>query len=216
MKLFLATCATGATPKLVGSFSLLPIIWQGFLSQLQVQIVQVSDAAGAVKQPTDGVVEPLKAASCDGISTVVDEFLLVAQEALGETSQDGNAGLCRPCDPSAQIGTGTRRVLVGPQPFERFFEHIDLVEIGIEFEQVLEPTALFWGTVVGVAVLSFSAAEVIAYYIFGGYPRFFKPSILNWKAQWHNWFVLVLHICISLYLYRRSVFGSNLALSADR
>lgn len=73
-------------------------------------------------------------------------------------------------------------------------------------------------TVVGLAVLSFSVAEVIAYYIFGGYPpfSFIKPSLLDWRAEWHNWFVLILHICISIYLYRRSKVRPNIAGTANR
>jgi len=70
--------------------------------------------------------------------------------------------------------------------------------------------------VVGLAILSISVAEVIAYYIFGGLPRLFKPSVLDWKAQWHNWLVLLLHICISIYLYRRAKLRSLIALSADK
>jgi hypothetical protein len=66
-------------------------------------------------------------------------------------------------------------------------------------------------TIVGLAVLSISVAEVIAYYIFGGYPSLFKRSALDWRGEWHNWFALLLHIGVSVYLYRRSVnVGSDL------
>lgn len=73
-------------------------------------------------------------------------------------------------------------------------------------------------TIVGLSVLSFSVAGVIAYYVFGGIFAMlpaFKPSPLNWRVNWGNWFVLILHICVSIYLYRRSRPRPNVAGSAD-
>jgi hypothetical protein len=72
-------------------------------------------------------------------------------------------------------------------------------------------------TVIGLSVLSFSVAEVIAYYVFGGILSLtsFRPYPLNWRTNWHNWFILILHICVSIYLYRRSTPKPNLAVSAD-
>ena len=71
--------------------------------------------------------------------------------------------------------------------------------------------------IVGFAVLSFSLAEVLAYYIFGVDPLslFITPPSLDWKTQWQNWLILTLHICISIFLYRRSKFRPKVAVSTN-
>ena len=56
------------------------------------------------------------------------------------------------------------------------------------------------------AILSYSTAEVITYYLFGGDPTLetlFGRRLFQWEAQIQNWLILIVHIIVSLYLYRR-------------
>jgi hypothetical protein len=58
-----------------------------------------------------------------------------------------------------------------------------------------------------LSVLSYSTAEVITFYIFGGNPVFdhmLGRHLLDWEFQLHNWLILLIHISCSIYLYRRA------------
>jgi hypothetical protein len=70
----------------------------------------------------------------------------------------------------------------------------------------LSPTSPVTGMViVGAAILSFCAAEVVVFFVFGGQPTLFEqPSPFDMRANIHNWIVLTIHVSVSLYLYRRA------------
>lgn len=55
------------------------------------------------------------------------------------------------------------------------------------------------------ALLSYATAEVIVYYVFGGQPAedIWGRDLLNWRSQWQNWVIMLIHVSASMYLYRR-------------
>ena len=61
--------------------------------------------------------------------------------------------------------------------------------------------------IVLLSILSYSTAEVITFYIFGGDPIYEAVAgrhLLNWEFQLQNWLILLIHISCSIYLYRRA------------
>ncbi|MEX0730258.1 MAG: hypothetical protein WED00_02785 [Aquisalimonadaceae bacterium] len=57
--------------------------------------------------------------------------------------------------------------------------------------------------IVMLAILSFSTAEVVTYYIFGGNPIYesiLGKRLFEWKAQIQNWIVLALHVAAVSFL----------------
>jgi|GEM_PF-3572103 len=55
-------------------------------------------------------------------------------------------------------------------------------------------------------ILSYSTAEVITFYIFGGDPiseAMMGRHLLDWRFQFQNWVILLIHISCSIYLYHR-------------
>jgi hypothetical protein len=56
------------------------------------------------------------------------------------------------------------------------------------------------------AALSYATAEVVTYYLFGGDEMtelMFGRNLLNWRYQWHNWTILLVHVGLSLFLYSK-------------
>ncbi len=57
------------------------------------------------------------------------------------------------------------------------------------------------------AMLSFSVAEVIVYYLSGGEPireSILGRNFLNWEYQIQNWLILCAHCAVSVYFYKRT------------
>lgn len=78
-----------------------------------------------------------------------------------------------------------------------------LVKSGVVRAYPINKSCLFF---VGAAILSYATAEVITFYIVGGEPireSIFGRDLFSWKAQWHNWAILLIHIAASIYLYRK-------------
>ena len=61
--------------------------------------------------------------------------------------------------------------------------------------------------IVLLGILSYSTAEVITFYLFGGDPSYeavFGRNLFDWRYQVQNWVVLLVHVVCSVYLYRRA------------